>query len=85
MQEEITKHTNNRFSRELQKINEDPGPHCKKYWKLVKNLKLRPTGIPAHQIDGTRLVTNLEKSEAFADHFQSIHDESSNVSTDVIY
>ena len=78
-QREITRLTNERFGRAVQKINDDPGPYRKKYWKLVRYLKSRPSsGTPILLVNGNKLVTNQEKSEALANHFQSIHDDPAN-------
>lgn len=73
IQSEITKLTNKRFADAVEKIDEDPGPFRRKYWKLIRYLKTKPRGIPVLEVDGVKLATNAEKGNAFANHFEGIH------------
>ena len=63
---------NMRSEKTVRRLNEDPGPHHRKFWKLVKNLRRRPAPIPVIRTDDGPLVTPAEKCEAFAQHFQDI-------------
>lgn len=63
---------NKNFGKAVSKISQDPGAHRRKFWRLTKFLKNRPRSIPALNVDGRRLVSNVEKAEAFADHFNDI-------------
>lgn len=72
--DEITKLTNRKFSQTLEKLNSEPGPNRKKLWRLSRNLKIRSNQTPMLMIDGKKLITSQEKAEAFANHYQSVHD-----------
>ena len=63
---------NKRFGDAVQRLNDDPGPHRRKFWKLVRNLRKRPSVVPTLQTDDGPLVTQSEKCEAFATHYRDI-------------
>lgn len=67
-------HVNKQFSKSIEKINEDPGPNRRKFWKLTRFMKNRPKQIPAITNEGAKLITEEEKAVAFADHFKSVHE-----------
>lgn len=71
----IKEFTNETFERNLKKIDKDPGPFRKKFWKISRTLRYRKKTIPALKWNGERLITNAQKSETLADHFLAIHDE----------
>lgn len=71
---EINKTINDNFTRSVERINQDSGPFRRKLWKITKHFKSRPANTPPLIKDNRRLVTDNEKCEAFAEHFQQVHD-----------
>lgn len=65
---------NTRLSQTVARLDREPGPFRKKFWRLVKNLKRRSTAIPPIRTQQGTLVTPAEKCEAFASHLASIPD-----------
>lgn len=63
---------NSRFSQSVSKIDREPGPFRKKFWRLVKNLRNRSNTIPPLRTQQGTLVTATEKCEAFASHFEEV-------------
>lgn len=63
---------NKKFGEAVSRTNQDPGPHRRKFWRLTKVLKNRPRSIPTLKVNGQHLITDQEKSEAFADHFDGV-------------
>ena len=63
---------NRNFGRAVQRLNDDPSPHGRKFWKLVRNLRRRPAAMPTiHSADGP-LVTAAEKCDALVSHYRDI-------------
>lgn len=67
--------TNERFDRSLKLIDKHPGPFRKKFWRITKYFKNRSRPIPILKTDGKKLITELEKCNALANHFAKIHEE----------
>ena len=42
---------NRRFGRAVQRLNDDPGSHRRKFWRLVRNIKKRPSVMPTLQTE----------------------------------
>ena len=55
---------NRNFGRAVQRLNDDLGPHGRKFWKLVRNLRRRPAAMPTVQSKDGPLVTAAEKCDA---------------------
>lgn len=68
--QEISQVTNERFARSLEKMNDVSEPPGKKLFRLTKFLKSRNKGIPVLKLQGKKMITNPEKCEALADHFE---------------
>lgn len=71
------KEINQKFGDAISEIDANPGPNRKKFWKITKFLKNRPKAIPALVNDNVRLITDKEKCDAFANHFQQVHEATS--------
>ena len=63
---------NRNFGRAVQRLNDNPGPHGRKFWKMVRNLRRRPAAIPTIQSADGPLVTAAEKCDALASHYRDI-------------
>ena len=46
IQEAISALVNERFGRSVRRLNNDPGPHERKFWKLFRDLRRRPMVTP---------------------------------------
>ena len=57
---------NRRFNQAVQRLSDDPCPHRRKFWRLARNLKKRPSVMPTLKTENGPLVTPAEKCEAFA-------------------
>lgn len=66
--------TNLNFSKSLESLNRDPGPFRKKFWRLTKFFKNRPSQIPVLVDGDQRIITDSEKANLFASHFSAVHD-----------
>lgn len=60
---------NSKFKNDLRSLPKNSKP----FWKLTKILKNPSKPLPPFVSDGTMLLTNSEKCEALANHFQSSH------------
>lgn len=78
---EVNKATNNNFAKSLGRLHQDPGPYRKQILETTKHFKSRPNNTLPLIKDGQRLVTNSEKCEKFASHFQSNHDSAASPSS----
>lgn len=63
---------NERFTRAVVKLDRDPGPFRKKFWRLIKNLRKKSSAIPPLRTDQGVLLTPSEKCEAFANHLSTL-------------
>lgn len=70
----ISKQINTSFQDSLANINKDPGDYKKKLWKITKFFKKKPVKIPPLKSGPNLLITDQEKSDAFGEYFQHIHD-----------
>ena len=74
MQKAISDRVNTKFHRMLQRLNEDPGPHRTKFWRLLRNLSRKRVGTSTICTADGPLLMAREKCDAFAQHFQVIGD-----------
>lgn len=75
----IREHTNSMFEHAIEKIDQNPGPYRKKFWRITRFMKNRPKALPVLKKGNQLLVTDQEKCEAFADHFEAVHDATDNI------
>lgn len=68
----ITELVNKNFGKVLKRLNKDPGPNKRKFWKLTKFMKNRQKPMPALKVNSVRIATEEEKAEAFADHMDGV-------------
>lgn len=78
VQAEIAAVVNNKFATAMENISNDPGPHKHKLWRVVKNFKQRPSGTPQLVENGTKLITDSEKAEAFSRHYHQVFETAAN-------
>lgn len=71
---------NKNFSKAVCDIDRNPGLHRRKFWKMTRRLKSRSNQaqIPVLSSGDKKIITDQEKSDALAEHFQEIHDETDN-------
>lgn len=67
-----TEMINGNFGKALERLNRDPGPNKRKFWKITRFMKNRPKPMPALKVNNVRLVTDEERADAFADHIDGI-------------
>ena len=56
IQRAISSLVNEKFSKTVHRLNSDPGPHRRKFWKLVRNLRRKPLAIPTIRTECGPLV-----------------------------
>lgn len=65
---------NQSFDKSIKDIDDDPGHYRKKLWRISRFLKNRPKRIPALSHGNGRIITDQEKCDVFANHFQEVHE-----------